>query len=133
MAFAKIKKVSPEEIKTIKNNPLEPIELDWDPEPVINLLDPKQFHKHYQELAPTREEQKQHLKHDNNKGIMPEHVHNTDAGFDLRYLGKDAIKLEPHLCTCIDLKVTLEIPATTMIQLASKSSLAKKKSTSEEE
>ncbi|KAG9284481.1 hypothetical protein G9A89_014085 [Geosiphon pyriformis] len=58
---------------------------------------------------------------------MPEYMHNTDARFDLRYPGKDAIKLEPHLHTYIDLKIALEIPATTMIQLTSKSSLAKKK------
>ncbi|KAG9285852.1 hypothetical protein G9A89_013277 [Geosiphon pyriformis] len=35
--------------------------IEGDPEPVINFLDPKQFHEHYQELAPTREEQEQHL------------------------------------------------------------------------
>ncbi|KAG9301425.1 hypothetical protein G9A89_018097 [Geosiphon pyriformis] len=64
---------------------------------------------------------------DNGKGIMPEHVHDTDAEFDLRYPRKEAIKLEPHLCTCIDLKIALEILATTMVQLASRSSLAKKK------
>ncbi|KAG9298624.1 hypothetical protein G9A89_012692 [Geosiphon pyriformis] len=58
---------------------------------------------------------------------MPECVHDTNARFDLRYPGKDAIKLEPHLCTCINLKVVLEIPATTMVQLASRSSLAKKR------
>ncbi|KAG9299513.1 hypothetical protein G9A89_020684 [Geosiphon pyriformis] len=71
---------------------------------------------------------KQELKwfSDNNKGIMSERAHDTDARFDLRYPGKDAIKLEPHLCTCIDLKIVLEIPATTMVQLASRSSLAKK-------
>ncbi|KAG9287858.1 hypothetical protein G9A89_017453 [Geosiphon pyriformis] len=57
---------------------------------------------------------------------MPEHVHNTDAGFDLRYPGKDAIKLEPHSHTCIDLKVVLEISATTIVQLAFRSSLAKR-------
>ncbi|KAG9297626.1 hypothetical protein G9A89_011141 [Geosiphon pyriformis] len=57
---------------------------------------------------------------------MPERVHDTDAGFDLRYPGKDAIKLELHSCTCIDLKIALEIPATTMVQLASRSSLAKR-------
>ncbi|KAG9307144.1 hypothetical protein G9A89_016972 [Geosiphon pyriformis] len=45
---------------------------------------------------------------------MPEHAHDTDAGFDLRYPEKKAIKLEPHSCTCIDLKVALEISATTM-------------------
>ncbi|KAG9292186.1 hypothetical protein G9A89_023906 [Geosiphon pyriformis] len=63
---------------------------------------------------------------DNGEGIMPERVHDTNAGFDLRYPGKDAIKLEPHSHTCIDLKVALEIPATTMVQLASRSSLAKR-------
>ncbi|KAG9296233.1 hypothetical protein G9A89_014825 [Geosiphon pyriformis] len=54
-------RVMPEEIKTIKNNPPEPLELDWDTEPIINLLDLEQFHEHYQELAPTREEQEQRL------------------------------------------------------------------------
>ncbi|KAG9293603.1 hypothetical protein G9A89_005606 [Geosiphon pyriformis] len=50
----------------------------------------------------------------NNKGIMPEHIHNTDTEFDLRYPRKDPIKLKSHLCTCINLKIALEIPATTM-------------------
>ncbi|KAG9286961.1 hypothetical protein G9A89_001199 [Geosiphon pyriformis] len=62
----------------------------------------------------------------NNKGIMSEHVHNTDAGFDLRYSRKDTIKLEPHLCICINLKIALEISATTMVQLAFRNSLVKK-------
>ncbi|KAG9291364.1 hypothetical protein G9A89_003468 [Geosiphon pyriformis] len=72
---------------------------------------------------------KQELKwfSDNNEGIMPEHAHNTDAGFDLRYLGKDLIKLKPYLCTCINLKIALEILTTTMVQLISRSSLAKKR------
>ncbi|KAG9287476.1 hypothetical protein G9A89_023848 [Geosiphon pyriformis] len=218
MALVKIKGATPEKIKTIKNNPPEPLELDWDAEPIINLLDLEQFHEHYQELAPTREEQEQRLEQlncdliynppprmiymipeeeepissctsesespinqdsnpdnnddnngsssvqngndndndsnsdinsdlnykqyialpdlskeqelkwysDNEEGIMPEHVHNTNAGFDLRYPEKDAIKLELHSRICIDLKIALEIPATTMVQLASRSSLAKK-------
>ncbi|KAG9299789.1 hypothetical protein G9A89_013149 [Geosiphon pyriformis] len=163
MALAKIKEVSPEEIKRIKNNPPEPIELNWDPEPVINLLDPEQFHEHYQKLALTRKEQeqcssssaqigdkndndlnsnsnpktyivfpdfskKQELKwfNNNNENIMPECAHNTDARFNLRYSEKDTIKLEPHSCTCIDLKIALKIPATTIVQLAFRSSLAKK-------
>ncbi|KAG9305120.1 hypothetical protein G9A89_007760 [Geosiphon pyriformis] len=58
---------------------------------------------------------------------MPECMHNTDAGFDLKYPEKEAIKLEPNLCTCINLKIALEILATTIIQLASRSSLVKKK------
>ncbi|KAG9286725.1 hypothetical protein G9A89_012275 [Geosiphon pyriformis] len=61
MALAKIEGATPEEIKTIKDNPPEPLELDWDAEPIINLLDPEQFHEHYQELAPTRKEQEQWL------------------------------------------------------------------------
>ncbi|KAG9302372.1 hypothetical protein G9A89_011422 [Geosiphon pyriformis] len=62
---------------------------------------------------------------DNDEGIMPEHAHDTNAKFDLRYLKKDAIKLEPHSCICIDLKIALEIP-TTIVQLASRSSLVNK-------
>ncbi|KAG9291430.1 hypothetical protein G9A89_021849 [Geosiphon pyriformis] len=57
MAITKIEEAPPEEIREIKDNPPEPIKLDWDSEPVINLLDPEQFHEHYQELAPTKEEQ----------------------------------------------------------------------------
>ncbi|KAG9292864.1 hypothetical protein G9A89_016226 [Geosiphon pyriformis] len=63
---------------------------------------------------------------DNNEDIMLECVHDTDAEFDLRYLGTKAIKLEPHMHICIDLKIALEILATTMVQLASKNSLAKR-------
>ncbi|KAG9293739.1 hypothetical protein G9A89_019076 [Geosiphon pyriformis] len=71
---------------------------------------------------------KQELKwySDNREDIMPECVHDTDAGFDLRYPGKDAIKLEPHSHICIDLKIALEIPTTTMVQLVFRNSLAKR-------
>ncbi|KAG9298086.1 hypothetical protein G9A89_004950 [Geosiphon pyriformis] len=57
---------------------------------------------------------------DNDESIMLECAHDTDVGFDLRYPEKDAIKLEPHLHTCIDLKIALEILATTIVQLAKK-------------
>ncbi|KAG9299199.1 hypothetical protein G9A89_013847 [Geosiphon pyriformis] len=233
MTIDKIEGASSEEIREIKNNLLEPIKLDWDPEPVINLLNPEQFHEHYQKLAPTKEEQEQWLEEintrlcdyclipcdfqycnecnliynppphmiytipeeeepinscasesestfnldsnsnnddnknnssssaqydkknngnsdsnsnpetyiilpdlfkkqkfrwysDNNKGIILKCVHNTDARFDLRYPGKDTIKLEPHSHTCIDLKIALKIPATTIIQLAFRNSLVKR-------
>ncbi|KAG9305615.1 hypothetical protein G9A89_001676 [Geosiphon pyriformis] len=63
---------------------------------------------------------------DNNESIIPKYAHNTDAEFNLRYPRKDPIKLEPHLHTCIDLKIVLEISVTIMVQLASRSSLAKK-------
>ncbi|KAG9289450.1 hypothetical protein G9A89_008011 [Geosiphon pyriformis] len=233
MALAKIEGALPEEIREIKNNPPEPIELDWDSEPVINLLELEEFHEHYQRLASTREEQEQWLEQlntrlcchclilsnfeycnecnliynppscmiytipeekepisscilesesvfdsdsnsdndddkntgsssiqignknnsdldsnsnpeiyitlsdltkeqilkwfsNNEKRIMLKCAHNTDTGFDLRYPGKKTIKLKPHSCTCIDLKVAMEIPATIMVQLTSRSSLAKR-------
>ncbi|KAG9293001.1 hypothetical protein G9A89_016363 [Geosiphon pyriformis] len=58
--------------------------------------------------------------------VNPNGIETELAGFDLRYPGKYAITLEPNTRTCIDLKIALEIPATTMVQLASRSSLAKK-------
>ncbi|KAG9300765.1 hypothetical protein G9A89_023563 [Geosiphon pyriformis] len=71
---------------------------------------------------------KQELKwfSDNNKSIIPEHMYDTDTEFDLKYLRKNTIKLEPHSCIYIDLKIALEISATTIVQLASRSGLAKK-------
>ncbi|KAG9293963.1 hypothetical protein G9A89_019301 [Geosiphon pyriformis] len=71
---------------------------------------------------------KQELKwySNNNESIMSECAHDNDAGFDLRYPEKDVIKLEPYLCICLDLKIALEILATTMVQLASRNSLVKK-------
>ncbi|KAG9298533.1 hypothetical protein G9A89_018892 [Geosiphon pyriformis] len=84
MALTKIKEVSLEEIRTIKNNPPEPIELNWDPKPVINLLDSEQFHEHYQELVSTREEQKQHLKEINTHSCALElkSIFNPDSNSD---------------------------------------------------
>ncbi|KAG9290888.1 hypothetical protein G9A89_011038 [Geosiphon pyriformis] len=61
ITLAKIEGAIPEEIKTIKDNPPEPLKLDWDAELIINLLDPEQFHEHYQELALTRKEQEQRI------------------------------------------------------------------------
>ncbi|KAG9301477.1 hypothetical protein G9A89_006574 [Geosiphon pyriformis] len=232
MAITKIEGATPKEIRTIKNNPPESIELDWDAKPVINFLEPEEFYKHYQNLAPIREEQEQRLAQlnarlcchclipndfeycnkcdliynsplciiytipeeekpinscasesespinhdsdsdddnentgfsfiqngndnkndsnsnlnyeqyialpdlskeqelkwysDNRESIMPEHAHDTNAEFDLKYPGKEAIKVKPHSHTCIDLKVALKILATTMVQLASRSSLVKR-------
>ncbi|KAG9303770.1 hypothetical protein G9A89_018667 [Geosiphon pyriformis] len=61
MVFAKIQGASPKKIKKVKNNLPELLELDWDEEPVINLLEPEEFHEHYQTLASTREKQEQCL------------------------------------------------------------------------
>ncbi|KAG9304435.1 hypothetical protein G9A89_019997 [Geosiphon pyriformis] len=63
---------------------------------------------------------------DNDEGIMPKHVHDTNTEFDLRYPGKNTIKLEPYLHTCINLKIALEISVTIMVQLVFRNSLAKK-------
>ncbi|KAG9289711.1 hypothetical protein G9A89_014446 [Geosiphon pyriformis] len=84
MALAKIKGVSPEEIKTIKDNLPEPLELDWDVEPIINLLDSEQFYEHYQELASTREEQEQRsssIQYGNNNDTD----FNSDSNSNLNY------------------------------------------------
>ncbi|KAG9290700.1 hypothetical protein G9A89_011663 [Geosiphon pyriformis] len=86
--------------------------------------DPK--YEQYIALPDLSKEQELKWYSDNNKNIMPERAHNNDAGFDLRYPGKNAIKLEPHSCTYIDLKIALEISATTIVQLAFRSSLAKR-------
>ncbi|KAG9305729.1 hypothetical protein G9A89_005127 [Geosiphon pyriformis] len=83
-------------------------------------------YEQYIALSDLTKEQKLKWFNDNDEGIMPECMHDTDTRFDLRFSEKDAIKLEPHLRTCIDLKIVLEIPATTMIQLASRNSLVKK-------
>ncbi|KAG9286290.1 hypothetical protein G9A89_014276 [Geosiphon pyriformis] len=66
-------------------------------------------------LLDLSKEQKLKWFSNNNEDIMPERVHDTNAEFDLRYPGKNTIKLEPHLCTCIDLKIALEILATTIV------------------
>ncbi|KAG9295360.1 hypothetical protein G9A89_013389 [Geosiphon pyriformis] len=211
MANAKVEGTTPSKILEIKNNPPEPVNiiLVLNPDAFFNIeTNPKDFYKHYQNLAPIKEKQEEQLcdliynppicmiytipekeepisscaseskspfnpnsnsdnnddknttititmiqtqiqtqilKYeqyiaisdltkelelkwfsDNNEGIMLEHMYNTDAGFDLRYPGKNAIKLEPHSHICLDLKIALEISATTMVQLASKSSLAKR-------
>ncbi|KAG9296217.1 hypothetical protein G9A89_014809 [Geosiphon pyriformis] len=91
-----------------------------------NDLDPNSNSETYIVLSDLTKEQKLKWFSDNNESIMPKHVHDTDAGFDLRYPKKDPIKSKPHSCTCIDLKIVLEIPVTTMVQLASRSSLAKR-------
>ncbi|KAG9288783.1 hypothetical protein G9A89_023080 [Geosiphon pyriformis] len=167
MAFAKIEGALPKEIKMIKNNPLKSIELNWDPKPVINFLDPKQFYEHYQELCdliynpPPRiiytipEEElisscaselestfnpnsnsdndnnknnssssKQKLRwfSNNNESIMLKCTHNTNTEFDLRYPGKNPIKLESHLHICIDLKIIAQaifLPLVKVAQLVS--------------
>ncbi|KAG9303958.1 hypothetical protein G9A89_005868 [Geosiphon pyriformis] len=94
---------------------------------INNDLDSDSNSETYIVLFDLSKEQKLRWFSDNNEGIMPKYVHNINVGFDLRYLEKNPIKLESHSHICINLKIALEIPATTMIQLASRSSLAKKR------
>ncbi|KAG9285492.1 hypothetical protein G9A89_021823 [Geosiphon pyriformis] len=89
-------------------------------------LNPNSNYEQYIALPDLTKKQELKWFSDNNEDIMPERVNNTDAGFDLRYSGKDAIKLEPHSCTCIDLKIALEILTTTIVQLTSRNSLMKR-------
>ncbi|KAG9284415.1 hypothetical protein G9A89_023672 [Geosiphon pyriformis] len=59
-------------------------------------------------------------------GIIPERAHPTDAGFDLCYSEDQSTTLPPRSITKIDLKLAVEIPPGIMVQMASRSSLAKK-------
>ncbi|KAG9292781.1 hypothetical protein G9A89_006342 [Geosiphon pyriformis] len=62
----------------------------------------------------------------NGQGIKPEKAHKIDAGYDLRYPGKDTLVLKPKSLTKINLKITLEILPGAIVQIASRSSLASK-------
>ncbi|KAG9299332.1 hypothetical protein G9A89_013980 [Geosiphon pyriformis] len=68
------------------------------------------------------------LKYFNNNGqeIKPEKAHEIDAGYDLRYPGKDTLVLKPKSLTKINLKIALEILLGAIVQIASRSSLASK-------
>ncbi|KAG9307430.1 hypothetical protein G9A89_017260 [Geosiphon pyriformis] len=64
MTNAKVEDTSSSEILEIKNNPPEPtdIVLILNPNAFIDLENsPEKFHEHYQNLAPMREKQEQHL------------------------------------------------------------------------
>ncbi|KAG9298869.1 hypothetical protein G9A89_015890 [Geosiphon pyriformis] len=69
------------------------------------------------------------LKYFNNKKqrIKSKKAHEIDAGYDLRYPEKDTLILQPKSLTRINLKIALEIPPGTMVQIASRSFLASKK------
>ncbi|KAG9306355.1 hypothetical protein G9A89_018238 [Geosiphon pyriformis] len=70
-------------------------------------LQPKYFNNHSQEIRPKK-------------------AHEIDAGYDLRYPGKDTLILQPKFLTKINLKIAFEIPPRAIIQIASRSSLASK-------
>ncbi|KAG9288454.1 hypothetical protein G9A89_015660 [Geosiphon pyriformis] len=63
----------------------------------------------------------------NNKRICSEKAHETDASFDLRYPGQLLIVIALYFLVKIDLKIALEILFSTIVQIAFRSSLAKKK------
>ncbi|KAG9303239.1 hypothetical protein G9A89_013565 [Geosiphon pyriformis] len=68
------------------------------------------------------------LKYFNNygQGIRPEKAHEINAGYDLRYPGKDTLILQPKSLTKINLKIALEIPLEAMVQIVFRSSLKSK-------
>ncbi|KAG9300071.1 hypothetical protein G9A89_018348 [Geosiphon pyriformis] len=64
MINTKVEGVTPSKILEIKNNSLEPVNIVLIPNSnaFLNLeAGPEEFYEHYQNLAPTREEQEQHL------------------------------------------------------------------------
>ncbi|KAG9306588.1 hypothetical protein G9A89_004785 [Geosiphon pyriformis] len=70
MANAKVERAMPNKILKIKNNPPEPVNIILIPNPNAFLdikTGPEEFHKHYQNLTPTREEQEQWLKEMNTR------------------------------------------------------------------
>ncbi|KAG9295894.1 hypothetical protein G9A89_006633 [Geosiphon pyriformis] len=64
--------------------------------------------------------------HDNEERICPKRAHDTDAGFDLQYSKQSSIIIVPHSLVKIDFKIVLKIPVSTIVQVVSQSSLAKK-------
>ncbi|KAG9285806.1 hypothetical protein G9A89_013231 [Geosiphon pyriformis] len=68
------------------------------------------------------------LKYFDNHGqrIRPEKAHEIDARYDLRYLEKNTLVLQPKSLTKINLKIALEILPEAMVQIASRSLLASK-------
>ncbi|KAG9298681.1 hypothetical protein G9A89_012749 [Geosiphon pyriformis] len=60
------------------------------------------------------------------QGIRPEKAHEIDAEYNLRYPGKNTLILQPKSLTKINLKIALEISPGTMVQIASRLSLASK-------
>ncbi|KAG9285602.1 hypothetical protein G9A89_009242 [Geosiphon pyriformis] len=71
-------------------------------------------------------ETKQYFYSNNNERICPKKAHDTNAGFDLQYSEKSPLVIAPHFLISIDLKIALEILVSTMVQVAFRSSLAKK-------
>ncbi|KAG9295562.1 hypothetical protein G9A89_003865 [Geosiphon pyriformis] len=68
------------------------------------------------------------LKYFNNNGqrIKPEKAHEINAGYNLRYPGKDTLTLKSKLLTKINLKIALKILLGAIVQIASQSLLASK-------
>ncbi|KAG9294905.1 hypothetical protein G9A89_003245 [Geosiphon pyriformis] len=68
------------------------------------------------------------LKYFDNYGqrIRPEKAHEINAGYDLKYLGKNTLVLLLKSLTKINFKIALEIPPEAIVQIASRSSLASK-------
>ncbi|KAG9298671.1 hypothetical protein G9A89_012739 [Geosiphon pyriformis] len=63
----------------------------------------------------------------NGQGMKPEKAHEIDAGYDLRYPGKDTFVLKPKSLTKINLKIALKILPGAIVQITSRSSLASKR------
>jgi len=62
----------------------------------------------------------------NGEGRQPARAYETDAGLDLYYIDNQPLLLPAQKVTQVDTRIAFEIPANTYVQIASRSSLAKK-------
>ncbi|KAG9286217.1 hypothetical protein G9A89_014203 [Geosiphon pyriformis] len=62
----------------------------------------------------------------NGKRIKPEKAHEIDAGYNLRYPGKDTLVFQPKFLTKINLRIVLEILPEAIVQIAFQLLLASK-------
>ncbi|KAG9294492.1 hypothetical protein G9A89_009339 [Geosiphon pyriformis] len=123
----------PSKILEIKNNPPKPCDLIYNPPIRIIYTIPEEEEpissctsESESLFNPNSNSNNDDDENTSSSFIQNKCTHDTDARFDLRYPGKDAIKLESHSHICLNLKIALEIPTTTMVQLASRSSLVKR-------
>ena len=62
---------------------------------------------------------------DQDKGKLSEKAHPTDAGYDVYYTGKEAIRIPSHQVILVDIYIAIEIPVGVVCQVISHSSLTR--------
>ncbi|KAG9302873.1 hypothetical protein G9A89_022289 [Geosiphon pyriformis] len=95
MANVKVKRAMPSKILKIKNNLSEPVNIILIPNPDVFLdieTGPEEFHKHYQNLALTKKEQKQYLEQLNTQlsfrsSLVKKRINIREEIIDTGYVG----------------------------------------------